>query len=178
MYGLLWSSSAFRHYNFQRCELSCITQSHELSNWIYRQRSKQEHTPLIRIMNNISIINYFVWFHFRSALPATALQAMAEYTYAHQHPSIHSSGPRPMPDPSCVYLGGRFGRCDRGPRCRGESCTFAHSKEELRVWNKQLEEFKKDMQAGELKTYFPRPRDYRMSAVPVSFLYNYLLLNN
>ena len=82
-----------------------------------------------------------------------------------------------MPDPSCVYLGGRFGRCDRGPRCRGESCAFAHSKEELRVWNKQLEKFKEDMQAGELKTYFPRPRDYRMSAVPVRYLYNYLLLN-
>ena len=132
-----WSSSDFHHYNFQRDLSECNSKSC-IFKFIGTRLSKN---ILITPLMNNNNLNYL----------------SDSYTYAHQHPSIHSSGPCPMPDPSCVYLGWRFGRCDRGPQCRGESCMFAHSKEELRVWNRQLEQFKEDMQ-GELKTYFPPPR--------------------
>lgn len=48
-----------------------------------------------------------------------------------------SSSIRPMP--RNISLNGRkFILCRRGPRCVGEKCTFAHSKEERNAWNRQL----------------------------------------
>lgn len=32
----------------------------------------------------------------------------------------------------------KFILCERGPRCRGDSCTYAHSREELDDWNAQV----------------------------------------
>lgn len=47
--------------------------------------------------------------------------------------SIQSASVRPMPR---VDIPGRFTLCD-GKRCKGESCTFAHSIEERDAWNRQ-----------------------------------------
>ena len=52
-------------------------------------------------------------------------------------PSVSQSSPtatiRPMPD---VYTRGFFVLCD-GLRCRGKTCTFAHSIVERDAWNRQ-----------------------------------------
>ena len=46
---------------------------------------------------------------------------------------------RPLPDPPLVH--GNYMRCNRNPSlCRGERCTYAHSNEELAVWNSLLDE--------------------------------------
>lgn len=47
--------------------------------------------------------------------------------------SIQSASVRPMPR---VDIPGRFTLCD-GKRCKGESCTYAHSIEERDAWNRQ-----------------------------------------
>ena len=46
-------------------------------------------------------------------------------------------GIRPLPD-NLPPTGKRFILCDQGWRCRGESCSYAHSKEERDAWNEQL----------------------------------------
>ena len=43
---------------------------------------------------------------------------------------------RPRPNVA-LRKGAKFAMCN-GTTCRGESCTFAHSPEEMRIWNSQL----------------------------------------
>jgi len=43
---------------------------------------------------------------------------------------------RPKPN-IALRKGAKFAMCN-GTTCRGESCTFAHSPEEMRMWNSQL----------------------------------------
>ena len=45
---------------------------------------------------------------------------------------------RPLPDPHLLH--GNYVRCNGPSLCRGEQCTFAHSNEELAVWNTLLDE--------------------------------------
>ena len=45
---------------------------------------------------------------------------------------------RPLPNPPLPY--GKYVRCSRGILCPGYGCTYAHSDEELVVWNNMLEE--------------------------------------
>ena len=44
---------------------------------------------------------------------------------------------RPLPNPPILH--GKYVRCN-GELCRGDHCTYAHSEEELLVWNNKLEE--------------------------------------
>ena len=46
-------------------------------------------------------------------------------------------GVRPLPH-ELPPTGRRFIMCDRGWRCGGDKCTFAHSVGEKEVWNEQL----------------------------------------
>ena len=46
---------------------------------------------------------------------------------------------RPMPHANLPQRGKRFIVCDRGWRCGGDQCTFAHSMGEREAWNEQLE---------------------------------------
>ena len=46
-------------------------------------------------------------------------------------------GVRPLPH-DLPPNGRRFILCDRGWRCGGDRCTFAHSTEEKEAWNEQL----------------------------------------
>ena len=60
---------------------------------------------------------------------------------------------RDMPDPSRVSArfvasDKGFAMCDRGPRCKGQDCKFAHSSEELRYWNALLKEWKRQQSLG------------------------------
>ena len=60
---------------------------------------------------------------------------------------------RDMPDPSrvpAIYVASDkgFGLCDRGQRCKGPDCTFAHSWEELRYWNTLLKKWKRQQSLG------------------------------
>ena len=69
-----------------------------------------------------------------------SFEAMAERWHRWSRPWS-----RPMPDPSCCSWKG-FRMCNKSlaNRClAGESCTFAHSEEELRLWNQQLEDLKR-----------------------------------
>ena len=61
---------------------------------------------------------------------------------------------RSMPDP-WKMLGKHFILCDRGPRCRGDACTFAHSTDELDTWNTQLEEWRQ-LQRDGAKLHTPK----------------------
>ena len=63
-------------------------------------------------------------------------------------PDITRGHVRSMPDPWAMQLGKHFIMCDRGPRCRGDACTFAHSTDELNTWNTQLEEWRQLQRDG------------------------------
>ena len=64
---------------------------------------------------------------------------------------------RSMPDP--WEMRGTFIMCDRGSRCRGDACTFAHSADELDTWNTQLEEWRQ-LQRDSANLYFLHSPNY------------------
>ena len=71
---------------------------------------------------------------------------------------------RPLPDP--YLLDGNYVRCNGNPaQCRGERCTFAHSDEELAVWNTLLDEKRQQR--------FTRPRMH-VNASRVSRLLSFI----
>ena len=53
---------------------------------------------------------------------------------------------RPFPEP--LLASGRYVQCNREATCKGPRCTYAHSEEEMVVWNTQLE-WKRRQQAQE-----------------------------
>ena len=67
-----------------------------------------------------------------SGVPRVQVQWTERRQLEHIQSSL-SAGIRPMPR---VSIPGKFMLCDR-KRCKGESCTFAHSTEERNAWNRQ-----------------------------------------
>ena len=70
---------------------------------------------------------------------------------------------RPFPTTPLTY--GKYIKCAGGDLCRRSQCTYAHSDEELLVWNTLLEEKRQHGDSG-YKPQAPRPAWYAASARP------------